>query len=68
MFIFDLRNLDDGWIVIKVGRDSVKLVAWFRENLVRLRLVCDFASCFAASDQRLLLLRTTTVAASARVL
>ena len=46
----------------------VKLVAWFRGNLVRLRLVCDFASCFAASDQRLLLLRTTTVAASERVL
>ena len=46
----------------------VRLVAWFHGNLVRLWLVCDSASCFAASDQRLLLLRWTTVAASARVL
>ena len=53
---------------VLVGTIYVRLVAWFRGNLVRLRLVCDFASCFAASDQRLLLLRTTTVAASARVL
>ena len=29
---------------------SVRMVAWFRGNLVRLRLVCDSASCFAASD------------------
>ena len=41
---------------------------WTRGNLVRLLLLCGSASCFAASDQRLLLLRTTTVAASARVL
>ena len=46
----------------------VRLVAWYRESLVRLRLVCDSAFCFAASDLALLLLRVTTVAACARVL
>ena len=56
------------WIAVRLVARLLTSWIWTRGNLVRLWLVCDLASCFAASDLVTLLLRLTTVAASWRVL